>query len=355
MAKKYSKKTPEEKKAELEELSESILKQIEKYTTSLEDLKEYFDYMSQFYNYSARNVSLIKEQHIGAVAVASFKDWSKKGYSVNKGEKGIKILSFTPITFYRDKNGDVKQLRYASSDDKAKIKSGEIDSWKTRSFKIGHVFDISQTNAPLEDLPNIFPNRQYNFEIEDHKNIDYLSKGIKNVGDELGIEINDVRESKIGFDELGNAKGAFVQSGGIDGSKEIVMNSRNTETQALATAIHELAHAKLHDLSLKKDYDTPTKEFQAEMVSYMVCKHYGMDTSEEAVPYIAAWTSNGQKIQEKERTLNEIHATSSEFIEIIDTTIELERERELHHYGIEAKDNEVIASEYSMFTAVMEL
>ena len=75
------------------------------------------------------------------------------------------------------------------------------------------------------------------------------------------------------------------------------MNTRNTPTQHLATSIHELAHARMHKLS---ELYTATKELQAEMTSYIVCKHFGMDTSEKAIPYIAAWTKNGQTLDDKE-------------------------------------------------------
>lgn len=40
------------------------------------------------------------------------------------------------------------------------IKKGELEESKSRLyFNIGHVFDISQTNAKATDLPEIFPNR----------------------------------------------------------------------------------------------------------------------------------------------------------------------------------------------------
>lgn len=327
--KQYNRKTPEERKEEIQELSSQAFSQIEKYTHSPEELLEYANFLSKFHSYSPNNTALIHEQFQGANAVASFKDWKDKGYSVNKGEKGIKILSFTPITYFKDENGERRQISTATKQEKELIKQKKLSSWKVNSFKIGHVFDVSQTNAPIEDLPNIFPNRQFNFEIEEGNNIAHLKKGIQAVAKNLNIEINDMSQSKLGLYELGGAKGAFVQ--GIDqNKKEIVMNSRNTETQAIATSIHELAHAKLHDLNEKdSDFDSPTKEFQAELTSYIVCKHFGMDTSEKAIPYIASWTKNGEKIEDKQRAIEGVHKTSQEFIEIMDRVISQEREKEI--------------------------
>lgn len=323
---KYNRKTSEERKQEIQAISEKALQQIEKYTKSVDDVLEYANFMSRFHSYSANNLALIQQQFSGAEAVASFKDWKDKGYSVQKGEKGIQILNYAPVTLFKDVNGEIKQLSQATQQEKKLIKDGQIPTRKIANFKVGHVFDISQTNAPIEDLPKIFPNKQFNFLIEEGKNAEHLRKGIEAVSKELNIDIRDMRQSELGVTELGASKGAFVQ--GKDGKgKEIVVNSRNTETQALATSIHELAHAKLHIKGGEFDnMERATKEFQAELTSYIVCKHFGMDTSEKAIPYIATWTQNGEKIEDKQKALEGVHKTAKEFIEIMDTVISEEQQ-----------------------------
>ncbi|TRZ39347.1 hypothetical protein CEQ21_07235 (plasmid) [Niallia circulans] len=324
---KYNRKTSEERKQEIQAISEKALQQIEKYTKSVDDVLEYANFMSRFHSYSANNLALIQQQFEGAEAVSSFKDWKDKGYSVQKGEKGIQILSYAPVTLFKDAKGEMKQLSQATPQEKKLIKDGQIPTRKIANFKVGHVFDISQTNAPIEDLPKIFPNKQFNFQIEEGRNAEHLRKGIEAVSKELNIDIRDMRQSELGVTELGASKGAFVQ--GKDG-KEIVMNSRNTETQALATSIHELAHAKLHIKGGEYDnMERATKEFQAELTSYIVCKHFGMDTSEKAIPYIATWTQNGEKIEDKQKALEGVHKTAKEFIEIMDTFISEEKEKEM--------------------------
>ncbi|RBP59326.1 uncharacterized protein DUF955 [Alkalibaculum bacchi] len=326
--KKYSRKTSEERLAEIKELSMLAVEQMEKYQNSPKELLEYAEFMSRFYNYSLNNQQLIQNQFDGAIAVASYKDWKEKGYSVTKGEKGIKILTYTPVTLFKDKEGNEKSITEATEEEKELIKNKILTSRKIPCFKVGHVFDVSQTNARLEDLPKIFPNRQYDFKIEGENNIEYLKKGIKAVSCELNIDIRDMKESRFGFSELGAAKGAFIQS--INSSeKEIVLNSRNTETQNIATAIHELAHARLHNNSLDNAANSkPTKEFQAELTSFIVCKHYGMDTSEKAIPYISQWTKNGIKLEEKQKAMEEVHRTCKEFISTIDNIIQKEQERD---------------------------
>lgn len=302
------------------------------------------------YDYSPRNNALIQNQFQGAEAVASFKYWKDAGYSVNKGEKGIQILSFTPITRFKTADGKVKQLKDATKEEREKIKSGEIQTYKTKAFSKGHVFDISQTNAPIEDLPKIFPNRQYNFELEEGSNKEYLKKGIQVLAENVGIEIKDMKESMLGYRELGSAKGVFVENP-ITGQKEILLNSRNTETQSLGTSIHELAHAVIHNKeSGNQNMDSPTKEFQAELVSYIVCKHYGMDTSEKAIPYIANWTRNGQEIQDKEAAIEGVHRTVKHFINVIDPVIAKEKE-----LGLQMKGEKEMSEFISRFNEIVSL
>ena len=85
------------------------------------------------------------------------------------------------------------------------------------------------------------PQYLFNFEIKDGDNAEYLRKEMNKLAESLNINISDMKES-----ELGLAKGAHAE--GISGTRrEILIYSRNTETQSLATSIHELAHAKLHN------------------------------------------------------------------------------------------------------------
>lgn len=344
--KKFNRKTTTEKNEELKELGEKALSQIEKYNNSPEDLLEYANFLSRFHSYSTENMALIDSQFKGAKALASFKTWSDKGYRINKGESGLIIKTYTPITKFYDKDGNIKQLYFATKQEKEKIKSGEIKTFMTAGYKKGHVYDISQTNCPVEDLPKVFPNKQFNFEIDKGNNIDSLRKGIYAVAESMDITIKDMKESELGLTELGVAKGVFAQT--IYGKKEIVMNSRNTETQTLATSIHELAHAKLHSMESEGEkFDTPTKEFQAELTSYIVCKHFGMDTSEKAIPYIASWTKNGKKIEDKHRAIEGVHKTSREFIDIMDIVISREQEKELAKEDTIALDIPTVTFEWS--------
>ena len=144
----YKKKTAEERAKEIEELTQGLEDKINSYFVSSEKLQEHLNFMSNFHKYSVRNMALIDNQFSGAKAVGSFQYWKDKGVSVKKGEKGIKILVPTPVQYFSRNNKDV-QVKYATPDEKRKIASGEISTERKLFFKIGHVFEYTQTSIDL--------------------------------------------------------------------------------------------------------------------------------------------------------------------------------------------------------------
>ncbi|PEM55449.1 ArdC family protein [Bacillus wiedmannii] len=327
--KKYTPKTKEQIKEETQGIMDKVLTDITKYYKSPEDMLELANFMAQFSNYSPRNMQLIKSQFPHAHACANFKTFKDAGFYVNKGEKAMKVFHPYVKEFVRDPKTKLAiPLTKLTVEQKQQVKNGELKVEKQTNYYLkATAFDISQTNARPEDLPKIFPNRQFNFEVTE-ENKELLKKGIEALAEKEKIEIKMMGDQDALVNELGNAHGMHLQA--VDGShSEIVMNTRNTETKELAVSIHELAHAKLHNVKVDHSEHTPTKEFEAELTSYIVCKHYGMDTSEFAIPYIAQWTKNGQDIEEKDKSIMRVHETASGFINTIDKKIsELQRERE---------------------------
>jgi len=155
------KKTFEQKREEIKELTETMNESIASYFETPEQMAEHLEFMMQFYNYSLRNTALIQNQFSGAQAVGSYKFWQEKGFQVQKGEKAIQILvpNKTQPKFKGD-DGKWKGIKYASTEEKERIKAGELEKKEGRTyFGKGSVFDISQTNAKASDLPEIFPNK----------------------------------------------------------------------------------------------------------------------------------------------------------------------------------------------------
>ncbi|MFP3414327.1 LPD25 domain-containing protein [Bacillus sp. SIMBA_074] len=353
--KNFTPKTKEQIQEETKEVMDKVLADITKYYTSPEDMLELANFMSKFSDYSPRNMQLIKSQFEHSYACANYKTFKDAGFHVNKGEKAMKVFHPYMKEYVRDpKTKAAIPLKNLTEEQKRQVEKGELKvQTQTTYYLKATAFDISQTNAKPEDLPKIFPNRQFNFEVTE-ENKDLLKLGIKALAEKENIKIKMMGDRDALIDELGNIHGSYVQT--IDGSRsEIVMNTRNTETTELAVSIHELAHAKLHNVKVDHSDHTPTKEFEAELTSYVVCKHYGMDTSEVTVPYIAQWTKNGQDIEEKDKSIMRVHETASSFINTIDQKMsELQREMEKNMEQSKGEIEDVYLVRYGALTSTEE-
>ncbi|HDR7437095.1 TPA: ImmA/IrrE family metallo-endopeptidase [Bacillus anthracis] len=348
--KKYQTKSPEEKKEAVQALTKKMEKSVEGYFRTPEDLKEYLTFMAKFYHYSPSNISLIQSQFEGASAVGSFSFWKEKGFAVKKGEKGIQILvPNRTVAKFKDKEGTWKTVTKANEEEKKQIESKSVEVMPGRLyFAVGHVFDVSQTNAKAEDLPRIFPNRWLDGSVTDYKS---LYKGMEAIAEKNGVKIIEPKQ------ELGVAKGVSYTL-----TKEVALNPRNSELQNVKTLLHELAHAKLHTAETHMNYTAPEKEFQAEMTAYAVSSYFGIDTSEYSLGYLASWTQ-GKEMKDKTKLLKEVHETSIEFIETIEGSLEKEKQQiNEKEVGSMAKENEkqdeknILLVEYmSLSTTTQEL
>ncbi|PEN47688.1 hypothetical protein CN630_11810 [Bacillus wiedmannii] len=328
--KKYQTKSPEEKKEAVQALTKKMEKSVEGYFRTPGDLKEYLTFMAKFYHYSPSNISLIQSQFEGASAVGSFSFWKEKGFAVKKGEKGIQILvPNRTVAKFKDKEGTWKTVTKANEEEKKQIESKSVEVMPGRLyFAVGHVFDVSQTNAKAEDLPRIFPNRWLEGSVTDYKS---LYKGMEAIAEKNDVKIIAPKS------ELGVAKGVSYPL-----TKEVALNPRNSELQNVKTLLHELAHAKLHTAETRMNYTAPEKEFQAEMTAYAVSSYFGIDTSEYSLGYLASWTQ-GKEMKDKTKLLKEVHETSIEFIETIENTLEKEKEK-TNEKGVDNMSKQV--SEY---------
>ena len=318
-----SSKSQEEKRKDIDLLVKQADEKIDKVFSSPNDLKEYLSFMAKFHNYSYRNSILIEEQFRGAVAVGSFAFWKEKGYSVNKGEKGIKILVPTKLgDRFIAEDGTIKLISKANEKEKQLIKSGELEMFEGAiKFKQGYVFDVSQTNMPSSELPKIFPNKWLEGDVKNYK---AFYKSLENVASKIGVKIIEPKS------ELGLVKGVSYTS-----TREVALNPRNSELQNVKTLIHELAHAKLHTVETRDNYTKAEKEFQAEMVALSVSSYFGINTEEYSLRYLSEWTKNAT-FKDKEKLLKEVSTTVKEYVEIMEDSLNAEREL--------TKENELVNS-----------
>ncbi|WP_225899504.1 ImmA/IrrE family metallo-endopeptidase [Clostridium perfringens] len=318
-----SSKSQEEKRKDIDLLVKQADEKIDKVFSSPNDLKEYLSFMAKFHNYSYRNSILIEEQFRGAVVVGSFAFWKEKGYSVNKGEKGIKILVTTKLgDRFIAEDGTIKLISKANEKEKQLIKSGELETLEGAiKFKQGYVFDVSQTNMPSSELPKMFPNKWLEGDVKNYK---AFYKSLEDVASKIGVKIIEPKS------ELGLVKGVSYTS-----TREVALNPRNSELQNVKTLIHELAHAKLHTVETRDNYTKAEKEFQAEIVALSVSSYFGINTEEYSLRYLSEWTKNAT-FKDKEKLLKEVSTTVKEYVEIMEDSLNAEREL--------TKENELVNS-----------
>ncbi|MBN8234916.1 ImmA/IrrE family metallo-endopeptidase [Halobacillus kuroshimensis] len=311
----YRQKSPEKVKEEINRLTEGMEESITNHFHSPEEMKEYLDFMGKFHRYSPRNTALIDSQFPGAEAVGSYAFWKDKGFSVNKGEKSLKVLVPNRLgQQFQDEEGEWKPLKYATKKEKQQVKDGQLDKRDGRLvYSTGSVFDVSQTTATQKDLPQIFPNKWIDGEVEDYNQI---RQGMEAIADKNNIQIVEP------YEELGAAKGVSYTGRG-----EVALNPRNSERQDTKTLLHELTHAKLHTKENINDYTKPEKEFQAEMTAYTVASYFNIDTSDYSLDYLHHWTKD-HEFKDHEKLLQEVQSTAKEFITTIEESMGQEKEGE---------------------------
>ena len=276
--------------------------------------KEYLRVMSKFHNYSFNNTLLIAMQKPDASLVAGFQSW-KNNFKRNvvKGEKGIKILAPSPFKIKQEmeKIDPATQKPVIGADGKPVKEEKEIT---IPAFKVVSVFDVSQTEG--KELPDIA--------------VDMLTGDVECFKDFFAA-LEKTSPVPIGFEKIeGNSHGYYHLE-----EKRIAIDEGMSELQTIKTAIHEIAHAKLHDIdpnAPKEERagrpDRRTREVQAESVAYAVCQHYGLDTSDYSFGYVAGWSS-GRELDELKSSLETIRSTAAEIINSIDEHLqEIQKERD---------------------------
>ena len=268
-----------------------------------ERYKEYLRVMSKFHNYSFNNTLLIAMQKPDASLVAGFSSWKNNfGRSVMKGEKGIKIIVPSPFTVKQEveKTDPQTGKPVIGKDGKPVTEEKEI---KVPAYKVVSVFDVSQTEG--RELPDIAVNE--------------LTGDVDRFKDFFAA-LEQASPVPVGFEKIeGGAHGYYHLE-----EKRIAIDEGMSDLQTLKTAIHEIAHAKLHDIDLnapkeeqKPRVDRRTREVEAESVAYTVCQHYGLDTSDYSFGYVAGWSS-GKELAELRGSLETIRSTAAEMINSID-------------------------------------
>ena len=217
--------------------------------TKPEELKKMNEVQLQsrngFYNYTLHNLILANYQLFmrtgeGIEILAPYKVWEEKGRQVKKGEKALRVLA--PV-FKKEKDKE----------------TGEEKEYLAYFMRVP-VFDLSQT-------------------IGENLETDYTH------GNQLHFTLEEIiNRGKVKV----NYSNKQLTRGYTDG-KEIWVSKHSSVEKQICTYFHELAHYYLHFDSNREMIDRPTRELEAEAVSYLVSCYLGIH-DDEAPAYIKHWT-----------------------------------------------------------------
>ena len=292
------KKSPSAK--QIAELTAQLKAGIQSYLQSGK-YEELLRTMAKFPNYSLNNTILISLQTNGqATQVAPYTAWKAMGRSVNAGEKGIKIIAPTSYqrTILQEKK-DTNGKSLIGSDGKVITETVKV---RAMGYRVAYTFDISQTSGKA--LPTVMTELQGKV----HNYADFR-KAIQEV---CPVEI-------VTGPIEGNTKGYYSPD-----EQEVRIREGMSELQNIKTALHETAHARLHNPALTEcNFSQSEKEIQAESIAFIVAAHYGLDTSDYSFPYVSVWASGN--VKRIEENLEIIKKESAKIISEIDESLEKNR------------------------------
>lgn len=265
---------------------------------------EYLSCMSKFHNYSFRNSLLILMQKPDASMVAGFGAWrDNHKRTVKRGERGIKIIAPSSYKTKKqvDKINPTTNKPIIGWDGKPLTEEKEIT---IPTFRVATVFDLSQTEG--EPLPSL--------------GVDELTGNVADFK-KFYAALEKISPMPIGYEDIDTGAKGYCNFA----EQRIAVKNGMSEVQQLKTLIHEIAHAKLHNILGEKTTElTPeeqknnrTMEVEAESVAYTVCQRYGIDTSDYSFGYVAGW-SKDKELPELNASLDTIQKTANEIISGID-------------------------------------
>ena len=296
------KQAAENRKNEMKEITDKLEKGVADIFSS-EKYQIFLNTMAKFPQYSYNNNLLIMLQKPDATLCQSYTGWKKMGRFVKRGERGIRILAPTPFKIDREQNKlDEKGQTILDKDGEPVKETVQNDM---TGFKPVSTFDLSQTEG--EPLPTL--------------GVEELTGSVEGYAKLFGA-IKAASPVPVAFEEIkGGAKGYFQTS-----ENRIAIKEGMSEVQNVKTLIHEMAHAKLHNMTAQKARDDggqtrSSKEVEAESVAYTVCQHYGIDTSDYSFAYVAGW-SKDKEMPELKESLGTIQKAASELITAIDEKVQ---------------------------------
>ena len=225
-------------KQRLKEITDSIEANIQELFQS-ERYMNYLRTMSRFHKYSFNNTMLIHMQKPDATLVTGYSKWEQKfNRHVKRGEKGIRIIAPTPFKkkIEQEKLDPDTKLPLRDKDGNIIMEEKEI---KIPMFKPVVVFDVSQTEG--DPLPTLSSDLR-----GDVKHFEIFMEALRR-SSPVPMALKAISGDMDGFFNLDD--------------QSITIREGMSEVQTICAAVHEITHAKLHNikdglkLDDKEEYD----------------------------------------------------------------------------------------------------
>ncbi len=287
----------------MDQLHQQLQDSLQELVTS-EDWQRALTVAARFHDYSFANTRLIWAQSIARGGtpsrVAGYRAWQKLGRNVRKGERGLQILA--PV------------IRKVTPD------SGEEEEKRVVGFRVVHVFDITQTDGdPLPEVPITLVEGDLPSHWEQ----------IRGLITESGFDLQ-----VADLDRLGEANGVTDWK-----QRDVVVRASLPGAQRFKTAVHELAHIRLHEPNSEgRPSCRGIIEVEAESVAYMVCGGLGIDSAGYSLGYVASWS--GGDLTKVAATANRVTGCAREVLAQIEQERQLEREPTAVGSRIDVRDRE---------------
>ena len=291
----------EARKAEMEEITAKLEKGVKDIFTT-DGYKDYLNFCAKLPRYSVNNQILIMLQRPDATMCQSFTNWKEMNRFVRKGEKGIRILAPAPYKMQKEQDKTDASGRPILDKDGEPVK--ETVEVTINAFKPVSTFDISQTEG--DPVPTV--------------GVAELTGSVE--GYEALLEaIKEVVPVPISFEQIDSgAKGFYHLE-----ENRIVVQDGMSEAQTVKTLLHEASHQALHSREAMQasgeQKSKNQKETEAESVAYVVCQHYGIDTSDYSFAYVATWSAD-KEVPELKASLDTIRRTAADLIVKIDEKVQ---------------------------------
>lgn len=243
-----------QKTAEREELNDLSERGSLLATTAPDAYLHYLDVQADNPRYSASNILLAMEQNPEITFINSLKGWNDLGRSVKRDEAGLKVRVTDPY-----------------------IKDGR----EHRGYKVGRVFDIAQTTGK-GTIPKLTV----------QENTPEMDAALRKLLDQSPVKIN--ASATVYYDAMYDPA-----------SQEIAVSTNLSDGKTFAALAREIVHAKLHDHGRYPYYTRNDCALEADSVSYMLCRSFGIPAKQPDATKIGS-AFEGMEAQDRRGVLDSL-------------------------------------------------